>query len=145
MPQSKKPIMLLEFEKPIADLESKLQEMKDLAKGRNINLTPDIQSLEDKIQTLKKETFQNLTRWQRVQLSRHADRPYALDYIYEITNDFIELHQGIFKVVLFVIDHHIGATVRRSNRSTRERESRYQRIRSHRSPCIQSCHVAQRH
>ena len=92
MPQSKKPIMLLEFEKPIADLESKLQEMKDLAKGRNINLTPDIQSLEDKIQTLKKETFQNLTRWQRVQLSRHADRPYSLDYIYEITNDFIELH-----------------------------------------------------
>jgi acetyl-CoA carboxylase carboxyl transferase subunit alpha len=48
--------------------------------------------LEDKIQTLKKETFQNLTRWQRVQLSRHADRPYSLDYIYEITNDFIELH-----------------------------------------------------
>ena len=92
MSQSKKPIMLLEFEKPIADLESKLQEMKDLAKGRNINLTPDIQSLEDKIQTLKKETFQNLTRWQRVQLSRHADRPYSLDYIYEITNDFIELH-----------------------------------------------------
>jgi acetyl-CoA carboxylase carboxyl transferase subunit alpha len=84
--------MLLEFEKPIADLESKLQEMKDLAKGRNINLTPDIQSLEDKIQALKKETFQNLTRWQRVQLSRHADRPYSLDYIYEITKDFIELH-----------------------------------------------------
>ncbi len=92
MPKSKKPIMLLEFEKPIADLESKLQEMKDLAKGRNINLIPDIQSLEDKIQTLKKETFQNLTRWQRVQLSRHADRPYSLDYIYEITNNFIELH-----------------------------------------------------
>jgi len=73
-------------------LELKLQEMKDLAKGRNIDLTTDIQSLEEKIQTLKKETFQNLTRWQRVQLSRHADRPYALDYIYEITNDFIEIH-----------------------------------------------------
>jgi acetyl-CoA carboxylase carboxyl transferase subunit alpha len=84
--------MLLEFEKPIADLELKLQEMKDLAKGRNIDLTTDIQSLEEKIQTLKKETFQHLTRWQRVQLSRHADRPYALDYIYEITNDFIEIH-----------------------------------------------------
>ncbi|MDX5476978.1 acetyl-CoA carboxylase carboxyltransferase subunit alpha [Fontibacter flavus] len=84
--------MLLEFEKPIADLELKLQEMKDLAKGRNIDLTADIQSLEEKIQILKKETFQNLTRWQRVQLSRHADRPYSLDYIYEMTNDFIELH-----------------------------------------------------
>ncbi len=84
--------MVLEFEKPIADLELKLSEMKDLAKGKNIDLSTDIKSLEEKIQTLKKETFQNLTRWQRVQLSRHADRPYALDYIYEMTNDFIELH-----------------------------------------------------
>jgi len=84
--------MVLEFEKPIADLEQKLQEMKELAKGRNIDLRSDIESLEEKILALKKETFQNLTRWQRVQLSRHADRPYALDYIYEITNDFVELH-----------------------------------------------------
>jgi acetyl-CoA carboxylase carboxyl transferase subunit alpha len=84
--------MVLEFEKPIADLEQKLQEMKDLAKGKNMDLSVDIHSLEEKIQALKKETFQNLTRWQRVQLSRHADRPYALDYVYEITNDFIEIH-----------------------------------------------------
>ncbi len=84
--------MVLEFEKPIADLEQKLQEMKDLAKGRNIDLSSDIDSLEEKILALKKETFENLTRWQRVQLSRHADRPYALDYIYEITHDFIEIH-----------------------------------------------------
>ncbi|MEX2591944.1 MAG: acetyl-CoA carboxylase carboxyltransferase subunit alpha [Anditalea sp.] len=84
--------MVLEFEKPIADLELKLQEMKELAQGKNMDLSVDIQSLEEKIQALKKETFQNLTRWQRVQLSRHADRPYALDYIYEITNDFIEIH-----------------------------------------------------
>jgi acetyl-CoA carboxylase carboxyl transferase subunit alpha len=83
--------MVLEFEKPIADLEQKLQEMKDLAKGRNIDLSSDISSLEEKILALKKETFENLTRWQRVQLSRHADRPYALDYIYEITNEFVEI------------------------------------------------------
>ncbi|WP_143961063.1 acetyl-CoA carboxylase carboxyltransferase subunit alpha [Litoribacter populi] len=84
--------MVLEFEKPIADLEQKLQEMKDLAQGKSIDLSADIQSLEEKIKALKKETFQNLTRWQRVQLSRHSDRPYALDYIYEITQDFIEIH-----------------------------------------------------
>lgn len=89
---SKTNYMVLEFEKPIADLENKLREMKELAKGKNIDLSADIHSLEEKIQSLKKETFQTLTRWQRVQLSRHADRPYALDYIYEITNDFIELH-----------------------------------------------------
>mgnify|MGYP006192847805 CR=1 FL=1 len=73
--------MVLEFEKPIADLEQKLQEMKDLAKGRNIDLSSDIESLEEKILALKKETFDNLTRWQRVQLARHPRRPYALDYI----------------------------------------------------------------
>jgi acetyl-CoA carboxylase carboxyl transferase subunit alpha len=61
--------MVLEFEKPIADLEQKLQEMKELAVGRKIDLSSDIASLEDKIHDLKKETFQNLTRWQRVQLS----------------------------------------------------------------------------
>eukprot|EP01013_Petalomonas_cantuscygni_P033544 TRINITY_DN60567_c0_g1_i1.p1 TRINITY_DN60567_c0_g1~~TRINITY_DN60567_c0_g1_i1.p1 ORF type:complete len:312 (-),score=-1.50 TRINITY_DN60567_c0_g1_i1:576-1469(-) len=66
--------------------------MIQLANEKNIDLSSDIQSLEEKLQILKKETFQNLTRWQRVQLSRHADRPYALDYIYEMTNDFIELH-----------------------------------------------------
>ncbi|MEX2511626.1 MAG: acetyl-CoA carboxylase carboxyltransferase subunit alpha [Cyclobacteriaceae bacterium] len=84
--------MVLEFEKPIANLEQKLHEMIELAKGKKIDLSSDIQSLEEKIQALKKETFQNLTRWQRVQLSRHADRPYSLDYIYEMTNDFIEIH-----------------------------------------------------
>lgn len=84
--------MVLEFEKPIADLENKLQEMIQLANEKNIDLSIDIKSLEEKLQVLKKETFHNLTRWQRVQLSRHADRPYALDYIYEMTNDFIELH-----------------------------------------------------
>ncbi|HRG80557.1 MAG TPA: acetyl-CoA carboxylase carboxyltransferase subunit alpha, partial [Cyclobacteriaceae bacterium] len=51
-----------------------------------------IQALENKITDLKKETFENLTGWQRVQLSRHPDRPYTLDYIYELTSDFIELH-----------------------------------------------------
>jgi acetyl-CoA carboxylase carboxyl transferase subunit alpha len=84
--------MVLEFEKPIADLELKVLEMIHLANERNIDLSSDIKSLEEKLQLLKKETFQNLTRWQRVQLSRHADRPYALDYIYEMTNNFIELH-----------------------------------------------------
>ncbi|WP_339924315.1 acetyl-CoA carboxylase carboxyltransferase subunit alpha [uncultured Cyclobacterium sp.] len=84
--------MVLEFEKPIADLELKLQEMIQLANEKNIDLSTDIKSLDEKLQVLKRETFQNLTRWQRVQLSRHADRPYALDYIYEMTDNFIELH-----------------------------------------------------
>ncbi|MEO9484831.1 MAG: acetyl-CoA carboxylase carboxyltransferase subunit alpha [Ekhidna sp.] len=84
--------MLLDFEKPIAELESKLTDMKELAKTSDVDVTATVGQLEKKILKLKKDTFSNLTRWQRVQLSRHPERPYTLDYIYEITNDFIELH-----------------------------------------------------
>ena len=83
---------LLDFEKPIAELESKLEDMKHLAQGSDKDVQAAIKALEKKIQELKKETFENLTGWQRVQLSRHPDRPYTLDYIYEITSDFIEIH-----------------------------------------------------
>lgn len=83
---------LLEFEKPIADLENKLKEMRVMAEDNDVDIHEAIVSLEQKINELKVNTFKNLTRWQRVQLSRHPDRPYTLDYIYEITTDFIELH-----------------------------------------------------
>lgn len=84
--------MLLDFEKTIAELESKLVDMKQLADGKDDSVNKAIKALEKKILDLKKDTFENLTGWQRVQLSRHPDRPYTLDYIYEITTDFIELH-----------------------------------------------------
>jgi acetyl-CoA carboxylase carboxyl transferase subunit alpha len=83
---------LLDFEKPIAELESKLEAMKHLAHDSDKDVQTAVKALERKILELKKETFENLTGWQRVQLSRHPDRPYTLDYIYEITTDFIELH-----------------------------------------------------
>ncbi|MFM7485867.1 MAG: acetyl-CoA carboxylase carboxyltransferase subunit alpha [Cytophagales bacterium] len=83
---------LLDFEKPIAELESKLADMKQLSDDSDDSVKKAIEALERKITDLKKETFDNLTGWQRVQLSRHPDRPYTLDYIYEITSDFIELH-----------------------------------------------------
>jgi acetyl-CoA carboxylase carboxyl transferase subunit alpha len=83
---------LLDFEKPIAELESKLEDMKQLADDSDVSVKSAVKALEKKLVELKKETFENLTGWQRVQLSRHPDRPYTLDYIYEITTDFIELH-----------------------------------------------------
>jgi acetyl-CoA carboxylase carboxyl transferase subunit alpha len=83
---------LLDFEKPIAELESKLEAMKHLALESDTDVQVAVKALEKRIFELKKETFENLTGWQRVQLSRHPDRPYTLDYIYEITNDFLELH-----------------------------------------------------
>jgi acetyl-CoA carboxylase carboxyl transferase subunit alpha len=84
--------MLLDFEKPIAELEAKLNDMKQLAGDDDKTVKGAIQALEKKIHQLKKETFENLTGWQRVQLSRHPDRPYTLDYIYAIASEFIELH-----------------------------------------------------
>ncbi|WP_460674307.1 acetyl-CoA carboxylase carboxyltransferase subunit alpha [Larkinella ripae] len=82
----------LDFEKPIADLEVRLVEMKKLAETSNVDVTGAVASLEVSIEKLRKEIFENLTRWQRVQLSRHPDRPYTLDYIALLGEQFIELH-----------------------------------------------------
>ncbi|MBC8154438.1 MAG: acetyl-CoA carboxylase carboxyltransferase subunit alpha [Bacteroidetes bacterium] len=82
----------LDFEKPIADLESRLAEMKKLAETSQIDISAAVASLEQSIENLRFDIFQNLTRWQRVQLSRHPDRPYTLDYISLMCDQFIELH-----------------------------------------------------
>jgi acetyl-CoA carboxylase carboxyl transferase subunit alpha len=82
----------LDFEKPMAELETKLEEMKKLAKDNNVDVSDAIALLENNITELRKEIFENLTRWQRVQLSRHPDRPYTQDYIQLICDEFIELH-----------------------------------------------------
>lgn len=84
--------MSLDFEKPIIELEKKLNQMKEIAAKSGKSLDKEALGLEEKIIELKKEIFSNLTRWQKVQLSRHPNRPYFLDYVYKITNEFIELH-----------------------------------------------------
>jgi acetyl-CoA carboxylase carboxyl transferase subunit alpha len=85
-------MVFLDFEKPIAELEAKISEMKALAENNKVDLSAAIESFENQLLELKKETYQNLTRWQRVQLSRHPERPYALDYIENICEEFIELY-----------------------------------------------------
>jgi acetyl-CoA carboxylase carboxyl transferase subunit alpha len=82
----------LDFEKPIADLEARLEETKQLAKTSQVDVSDAVQVLEQSISRLRQEIFQNLTRWQRVQLSRHPDRPYTLDYISLMCDEFVELH-----------------------------------------------------
>ncbi|MEX2600466.1 MAG: acetyl-CoA carboxylase carboxyltransferase subunit alpha [Balneolaceae bacterium] len=81
----------LEFEQPIADLEKKIEELKKLSVGDGV-LKPEIERLESKVDLLRESIFTNLTRWQRVQLARHPERPYTMDYIYNITERFMELH-----------------------------------------------------
>jgi acetyl-CoA carboxylase carboxyl transferase subunit alpha len=82
----------LDFEKDIAVLEKKLEELKILAITTNQDLSGAIAELEKKAINLRTDTAQKLTRWQRVQVSRHPDRPYTLDYIEKICDEFIELH-----------------------------------------------------
>lgn len=84
--------MLLDFEQPIASLEGKLQEMQKLAADSDVDVSEAVAALEAKIKTLKVETYANLTRWQRVQLSRHPERPYTLDYVAGMADKFVELH-----------------------------------------------------
>ena len=88
--------MSLDFEKPIIKLEEKLTQIKELASKSGKNLDDEALSIEKKINDLKKDIFSKLTRWQKVQLSRHPNRPYFLDYIYKITDEFIEIHGDRF-------------------------------------------------
>ncbi len=81
----------LDFEKPIVDLEKKIDELQTLSVDDEV-LKPELDRLKEKADQLRKSIFTNLTRWQRVQLARHPERPYTLDYIHHITENFVELH-----------------------------------------------------
>ncbi len=82
----------LDFEKPIKDLYDQIDQINLTAEKNKIDLSDSVRQLEEKIQDKKKEITQNLTSWQKVQLSRHPDRPYTLSYIERICTDFVELH-----------------------------------------------------
>ncbi|NUQ80926.1 MAG: acetyl-CoA carboxylase carboxyltransferase subunit alpha [Bacteroidetes bacterium] len=86
------PKVILDFEKPIYNLQQKIEEMRSYHVEGNVDLSSEIDRLEKKVIELKKNIYSNLTRWQRVQLARHPERPYSLDYIYLMFNDFVELH-----------------------------------------------------
>lgn len=84
------PKVTLEFEKPIYDLEQKIEEMRKYAD--NPDIAQEIEKIEKRMNQLQRSVFSGLTRWQKVQLARHPDRPYTLDYIEKMTKDFVELH-----------------------------------------------------
>lgn len=84
--------IVLDFEKPIIELEKKIAEMKVLAMEGNVEIDEEIKKLESKKDRMIRDTYSKLSRWQRVQLARHPDRPFSLQYIEEIFDDFIELH-----------------------------------------------------
>jgi acetyl-CoA carboxylase carboxyl transferase subunit alpha len=91
--------VVLDFEKPLFELEEKLAEMRVYLKGvpaespneADAGLRREIEILESRVESLRKTIYKNLTRWQKVQLARHPERPYTLDYIYMMMKDFVEL------------------------------------------------------
>ncbi|MGB5288508.1 MAG: acetyl-CoA carboxylase carboxyltransferase subunit alpha [Ignavibacteriaceae bacterium] len=81
---------ILDFEKPVFELEQKLEEMKK--SSDRLGIEKEIARIETKVAQLKEELYKDLSRWQRVQLARHPDRPYTLDFIDLMTTNFVELH-----------------------------------------------------
>lgn len=82
----------LDFEQPIAELQQKIEELRFVADGSEVNLSEEIARLEAKSRALTEQIFSDLTSWQVAQLARHPQRPYTLDYISELFTDFEELH-----------------------------------------------------
>jgi acetyl-CoA carboxylase carboxyl transferase subunit alpha len=85
-------MVFLEFEKPIEDLYQELEKLQKIKEKNEVDVTEPIKELEAKIKNTKKEIYANLTGWQKVQVSRHPERPYTLYYIEQICKNFIELH-----------------------------------------------------
>ena len=82
----------MDFEKPIAELEKQLEELKKHSKLQSIDLEREVQAMEEKIEQTRREIYETLTAWQRVQIARHSARPFALDYLKLAFSDFVELH-----------------------------------------------------
>src|SRR5271154_4891746 len=85
-------IQPLDFEKPISELEKKLDELRRHSRTQDINLDPEVRRMHAKIEEMKRDVYSRLSAWQRVQIARHPQRPFMLDYITLAFSNFIELH-----------------------------------------------------
>jgi len=82
----------LEFEKPVHELENQIKELKEANEKSDLDINKEIGALQTKVNTLLKEIYENLSPWERVQLSRHPKRPHTLDYVDKIIENFHEIH-----------------------------------------------------
>lgn len=92
MPKTERRTFLLDFEKPLSELESRIDQIRDLAEENNVDVSEQIRQLEDRADQLRNEIFSALTPAQRLQLARHPRRPSTLDYIQMMTDEWFELH-----------------------------------------------------
>ena len=82
----------LDFEQPIAELESKIEELRYVQTESAVDISTEIEQLSKKSQQLTKDIYSDLTPWQVTKIARHPERPYTLDYVREIFTDFLEMH-----------------------------------------------------
>jgi acetyl-CoA carboxylase carboxyl transferase subunit alpha len=85
-------MQLLEFEKPIAELERELEKLRTQSDSQDIDMSAEISTMEAKVAETRRKIYENLTPWQRVQIARHTQRPFMLDYLAHAFSDFCELH-----------------------------------------------------
>lgn len=83
---------ILDVERPIVELEKKIEELRRFAHDKQVDLQEEIRHMEHRLEEMKKKVYSNLTAWQRVQFARHPDRPYTLDYINMLMEGFVEFH-----------------------------------------------------
>ncbi|GGH24285.1 acetyl-CoA carboxylase carboxyltransferase subunit alpha [Sphingobacterium alkalisoli] len=81
-----------DFEKPIADLQTQIEKVQQVAEKTKVDMSATVRELEEKLEITQHEIYNNMTGWQKVQMSRHAERPQTFDYIEMICDDFVELH-----------------------------------------------------
>ena len=83
--------LVLDFEKNIVEIEDKIEAMRHLAEGEDVDITPEISRLQQKLEKQMKASYANLTPWQKLQVSRHPQRPHCLDYVHALIEDFTPL------------------------------------------------------
>ncbi|MCH8474208.1 MAG: acetyl-CoA carboxylase carboxyltransferase subunit alpha [Opitutales bacterium] len=119
---------ILEFERPLRDLQNKLEDLKKTSEENKVDVKSEIDSIVAKLEITKKDIYTNLSPWQRVQIARHPRRPYALDYIAKIFTDFQELHgdrlygddQSIIGGTAFLQDQPVMIIAQQKGRNTKE-------------------------
>ena len=121
-----------DFEKPLADLQTQIEKVKQVEDKNKLDMSATIAELENKLETTRHEIYANLSGWQKVQISRHPERPYTLQYLELMCDDFIELHGdrtvGDDKAIVGGFGNLNGQTVmfigHQKGRNTKERQYR---------------------
>ncbi len=119
----------LDFEKPVLELQRRFQELKSHSDKHDLDFDSEVESMELKIRETRRQIYENLTAWQRVQIARHVQRPFALDYVWRCFTDWVELHGDRFLVTtrrclaVSPSSEHIAASLSPSKKAGTQRKT----------------------